>query len=77
MMKNKTKMPKKYMKTLSNIFLWTRPTDPLCNMLQNLKKRRKYIGVILSDENTPYRSSSPSTYFVIYFEKYALYLGKF
>ena len=33
-------------------FLWTRPTDPWCNMLQTLEKRRKYIGIILSNEHS-------------------------
>ena len=50
-MKNNKKMPKKNIKVLSNIFLWTRSTDPWCNMLQTLEGWRKYIGVILS-ENT-------------------------
>ena len=52
-MKNNKKMPKKYVKVLSNIFLWTSHTDPWCDMLQTLERRRKYIGVILSDEHTP------------------------
>ena len=51
-MKNNKKMPKKYIKVLSNIFLWTSHTDPWCNMLQTLERWRKYIGVILSDEHT-------------------------
>ena len=51
-MKNSKKMPKKYIKVLSNIFLWTSHTDPWSNMLQTLERRRKYIGVILSDEHT-------------------------
>ena len=42
----------KHIKVLRNIFLWTHPTDPWCNMLQTLERRRKYIGVILSDEHT-------------------------
>ena len=52
MMKNKIKMPKKYMKALSNIFYWTLPTDSWCNMLQTLERPKKYIGFILSDEHT-------------------------
>ena len=51
-MKNNKKMPKTYMKALSNIFLWTHRTDPWCNMLQTLERRIKYIGIILSDELT-------------------------
>ena len=51
-MKNNKKLPQKYINTLSNIVLWTHPTDPWCNMLQTLERRRKYIGVILSDEDT-------------------------
>ena len=35
-MKNKKKMPKKYIKILSNIILWTSSTDLWCNMLQTL-----------------------------------------
>ena len=50
-MKNNKKMPKKYIKVLSNILLWTSYTDPWSNMLQTLERRRKYIGVILSDEH--------------------------
>ena len=46
-------MPKKYIKELNNIFLWTCPTDPWYNMLQTLERRKKYIGDILSDERTP------------------------
>ena len=49
-MKNNKKTPKKYRRALSNILLWSYPTDPWCNMLQTLERRRKYIGVILSDE---------------------------
>ena len=45
-------MPSKYIKVLSNIFLRNSHTDPRCNMLQTLERRRKYIGVISSDENT-------------------------
>ena len=52
-MKNNKKMSKKYIKVSSNIFLWTSHTDPWCNMLQTLEGRRKYLGVILSDEHTP------------------------
>ena len=44
-----TKKPKKYIKALSNVEL---PTDPCCNMLQTLERRRKYISDILSDEHT-------------------------
>ena len=51
-MKNNKKMPKTYMKALSNIFLWTHRTDPWWNMLQTLERRIKYIGIILSDELT-------------------------
>ena len=51
-MKNNKKIPKKYIKVLSNIFLWTSHTDPWCNMLQTVKRQRKYISVILSDEHT-------------------------
>ena len=50
--KKKKKIPKKYIKALGNIFLWTRHTDPSCNMLQAIEKRRKYIDVIFSDEHT-------------------------
>ena len=53
-MKNNKNMPKKYVKVLSNIFLWISHTDPWCSMLQTLERRRKYIGVILSDEHTKY-----------------------
>ena len=49
----KSKNAKKYMKTLRNIFLWTRHTDPWCNMFQTLEMPRKYIAAILSDEHTP------------------------
>ena len=52
-MKNKKKMPKKYIKVLNDIFLWTSHTESWCNMLQTLERRRKYIGVILSDERIP------------------------
>ena len=41
------------MKALGNIFSLTRPTNQWCNMLQTLERRRKYIGIILSDEHTP------------------------
>ena len=50
----KQKMPKKYITALSSIFLWTRPTDPWCNIFQTLERRRKYIVIILSDEHTPW-----------------------
>ena len=53
MIKNNKKCQKKHMKTVSNIFLWTRPTDS-CNMLKTLQRRRKYIGIILSDEHPLY-----------------------
>ena len=48
----KKQKPKRYIKVLSNIFLWISHTDLWCNMLQTLERRRKYIGVILSDEHT-------------------------
>ena len=51
-MKNNKKMPKKYMKALSNIILRTHRTDPWCNMLQTLERPIKHIGIILSDELT-------------------------
>ena len=51
MMKNKKK-PKKYMKVLSNNFLWTPSTDPWFNMLQTLQRWGKYIGIIFSDKQT-------------------------
>ena len=51
-MKNNKNMPKKYIKILSNIFLWISHTDPWCNMLQTWERWRKYTGVILSDEHT-------------------------
>ena len=44
-MKNNKEMRKKYMEALSNIFLWTLHTEPWCNMLQTLGRRRKYIGI--------------------------------
>ena len=47
-----TIMLKKFIKVLSNIFLWTSHTDPWCNVLQTVYKRRKYIGVISSDQHT-------------------------
>ena len=53
-MKNNKKNPRKYIKASSNIFLSTRLTDPWCNMLRTLERRRKYMGVILSDEHTPW-----------------------
>ena len=52
-MKNNKKLPKKYMKALTNIFIMNSPTDSSCNMLQTLERRKKYIGFILSDEHTP------------------------
>ena len=72
-------MPKKYINVLRNIFLWTRPIHPWCNMLQTLEKRRKYIGINLSDEHTfasmkarlSYRQKvRPKNYFVV--KKYVL-----
>ena len=59
----KTTRKKNFIKALSNIFLWTPHTDPWCNMLQTLERRRKYIGVILSDEHT----------YHIYYENVAKY----
>ena len=53
-MKNNKKMLKKYIKALSNIFLWTRPTNQWQNMLQTLESQRKNIGYLLSDEHTLY-----------------------
>ena len=53
-MKNNNKMPKKYIKALSNIFLWTRHTDLWYNMLETLERRRKYVAVILSIETHYY-----------------------
>ena len=41
--KKQQQIPKKYIKALSNNFLWTRPTDPWYNMLQTLERRRKII----------------------------------
>ena len=43
---------KKYGKALSNIFLWTDQTDPWCNVLQTSGRRKKNIGVTLSDERS-------------------------
>ena len=54
-MKNNKKMLKKYIKALSNIFLWTRPTNQWQNMLQILERQRKNIGDVLSDEHTLYQ----------------------
>ena len=51
-MKNNKRMPKRYIKVLSNIFLWTSHNDPWCNMLPSLERRGLYISVILSDEHT-------------------------
>ena len=52
---------KQQKKALSNIFLWTRHTDPWCNMLQTLERRRKHIGAIFSDEHThPHSKTRPS-----------------
>ena len=42
-MKNNKKMPKKHIKVLNNIFLWTSHT---------VERWKKYIRVILSDEHT-------------------------
>ena len=62
MMRNSKKNSKKYMKALSNIFLWTRHTHQWCNMLQTLERRRKYIGAILPDEHThPHSKQDPQT----------------
>ena len=47
------KCRKKYMKAKELLFLSTHPTDPWCNMLQTLQRRRKYISIILSNERTP------------------------
>ena len=44
------KEQKNYTKALIHIFFWTCPTDHQFNMLQPLERRRKYIGIILSDE---------------------------
>ena len=54
-MKTNKKMLKKYIKALSNIFLWTRPTNQWQNMLQTLERQRKNIGDVLSDEHTLYQ----------------------
>ena len=51
--KKQQNMPCKYMRSLSNIFLWPRPTDSWFNMLCTLHRRRKCIGIILSGKHTP------------------------
>ena len=51
------KMPKKYIKLLSNISNISH-TDPCCNMLQTLDGWRKTIGVILSEKHTPKKTNN-------------------
>ena len=50
--KNKQKRQKSIWKHWVTFLLWTRSTDPWCNMLWILEKRKKYIGFILSGEHT-------------------------
>ena len=50
-MKNKKKMPKKYIKVLSNIFLWTSHTDLWCNM-SKLHRDRENISVSFCQMDT-------------------------
>ena len=45
------------MEALRNIFAaLTRRTDPWCNMLQTFGRRIEYIGIILSDDHTLWRT---------------------
>ena len=63
-MKNNKKMPKNIWKHKVTFFFWTRSIDPWCDMLQTLQNRRKYIGIILSDEHSVTKLKSvPRCYF--------------
>ena len=55
--KTKKRCQKSILKHLVTFLLWTRSTDPWCNMLQT-REREKYIGFILSDEHSLYRKNS-------------------
>ena len=70
---NNNKVPKKYIKTLSNVFLWTLLTAPWCNMLHTLDRRRKLVSFCL--KLTSRKQPKTQFYFLfIYFILFYLFI---
>ena len=68
--KNK-KMPKKFKKVLSNIFLWTGHTDPWCKMLQTLERGGNILVSFCQRNTLSTNANYVGKFFAVYFAKYS------